>query len=119
MEKTYGIAPTDGRIYEPASGNVPQEDIWETSSYLDFAPQVMGHLRSEFGNEVHLLHDVHPRLAPMEAARLGAALEPYRMFSIEDSTPAEDQSAYRLIRQHTTTRSRSARSSTACGTASV
>ena len=23
-EKTYGIAPTDGRIYEPASGNVPQ-----------------------------------------------------------------------------------------------
>ncbi len=103
LEKTYGIAPTDGRIYEPASGKAPQEDIWESSYYLDFAPQVMAHLRSEFGYEVHLLHDVHHRLTPTEAARLGASLEPYRMFWIEDPTPAEDQSAFRLIRQHTTT----------------
>ena len=103
LEKTYGIAPTDGKIYEPASGNVPQEDIWETSYYLDFAPQVMAYLRSEFGYEVHLLHDVHHRLTPIEAGRLGASLEPYRMFWIEDPTPAEDQSAFRLIRQHTTT----------------
>src|SRR5881409_2309984 len=29
LEKTYGIAPADGRTYEPASGNVPQEDLWE------------------------------------------------------------------------------------------
>ena len=27
----------------------PQQDIWETSYYLDFAPQVMAHLRREFG----------------------------------------------------------------------
>ena len=33
------------QIYEPASGNVPQEDIWETSYYLDFAPEVMARLR--------------------------------------------------------------------------
>ena len=64
---------------------------------------MMAHLRSEFGNAVHLLHDVHHRLTPIEAGRLGAALEPYRMFWIEDPTPAEDQSAFRLIRQHTTT----------------
>ena len=39
LEKTYGIAPSDGKIYEPASGKAPQEDIWETSCYLDFAPR--------------------------------------------------------------------------------
>ena len=72
--------------YEPASGNVPQEEIWETSYYLDFAAGD-GHLRSEFGYEVHLLHDVHHRLTPIEAGRLGASLEPYRMFWIEDPTP--------------------------------
>jgi len=103
LEKTYGIAPTDGNIYEPASGNVPQGDIWESSYYLDFLPEVMARLRSEFGYQVHLLHDVHHRLTPIEAGRLGASLEPYRMFWIEDPTPAEDQSAFRLIRQHTTT----------------
>ena len=51
----------------------------------------------------HLLHDVHHRLTPIEAARLGKALEPYRLFWLEDATPAENQEAFRLIRQHTTT----------------
>jgi mannonate dehydratase len=103
IEKTYGIAPADGRLYEPASGAVPQEDTWETTAYLDFAPIMMAHLREEFGYKVHVLHDVHHRLTPIEAGRLGASLEPYRPFWIEDPTPAEDQSAFRLIRQHTTT----------------
>ncbi|MCY7288116.1 MAG: D-galactonate dehydratase family protein, partial [Cryobacterium sp.] len=103
LEKTYGIAAADGKVYEPASGNRPQEDTWETSAYLDYAPPVMAHLREEFGYRVHLLHDVHHRLSPIEAGRLGASLEPYRMFWMEDPTPAEDQSAFRLIRQHTTT----------------
>jgi len=101
LEKTYGIAPTDGRIYEPASGNVPQEDTWETSGYLDFAPKVMAHVRSDFGYGVHLLHDVHHRLTPMEAARLGESLRPYRPFWIEDPTPAENQRAFELLRSHT------------------
>ena len=107
VEKTYGIAPAgdkaDGRIYEPASGNLPQEDTWETSAYLDFAPKMIAHVREQFGDQLHVLHDVHHRLSPIEAGRLGTALEPYRMFWIEDPTPAEDQSAFRLIRQHTTT----------------
>ena len=44
-----GSRPTDGTIYEPASGNLPQEDIWETGAYLDFAPTVMAHVREQFG----------------------------------------------------------------------
>jgi mannonate dehydratase len=60
-------------------------------------------LRREFGSEPHLLHDVHHRLRPIEAARLGHALEPYRLFWMEDPTPAENQESFRLIRQHTTT----------------
>jgi mannonate dehydratase len=103
LATTYGVAPTDGRIYEPASGNRPQEEVWETSAYLDFAPRMMAHLREEFGFGVHLVHDVHHRLSPIEAGRLGAALEAYRLFWMEDPTPAEDQSAFRLIRHHTTT----------------
>ncbi len=51
----------------------------------------------------HLLHDVHHRLTPIEAARLGKALEPYALFWLEDATPAENQEAFRLIRQHTVT----------------
>ena len=103
LDKTYGIAGADSKVYEPASGNMPHEDTWETGSYLDFVPQMMAHLRRQFGYRVHLLHDVHHRLSPNEAGRLGASLEPYRMFWMEDPTPAEDQGAFRVIRQHTTT----------------
>ncbi|MET0887974.1 MAG: D-mannonate dehydratase ManD, partial [Mycetocola sp.] len=102
VDKTYGI-PAAGAYYEPASGALPQEDSWESTAYLDFAPRLFEFVREEFGFGVHVLHDVHHRLTPIEAGRLGASLEPYRPFWMEDPTPAEDQSAFRLIRQHTTT----------------
>ena len=46
---------------------------------------------------------MHHRLTPIEAGRLGKSLEPYNLFWMEDATPAENQEAFRLIRQHTTT----------------
>ena len=60
-------------------------------------------MRQEFGPELPLLHDVHHRLAPIEAAKLGKRLEPYDLFWLEDCTPAENQQGLRLVRQHTTT----------------
>ena len=59
--------------------------------------------REALGWDVHLLHDIHHRLTPIEAARLGRDLEPYRLFWMEDATPADHPEAFRLIRQHTTT----------------
>src|SRR5205823_13236954 len=56
-----------------------------------------------YGYDFHLLHDAHHRLTPIEAARLGKDSEPFRLFWIEDATPAENQESFRLIRQHTTT----------------
>jgi mannonate dehydratase len=89
--------------YEPADATLPTETQWDTAKYLDFAPRIFETLRKNFGSEPHLLHDVHHRLTPVEAAHLGKSLEPYRLFWMEDATPAENQEAFRLIRQHTTT----------------
>jgi mannonate dehydratase len=60
-------------------------------------------VRERFGFGFHLLHDVHHRLTPIEAARFGKSVEGCRLFWMEDPTPAENQEAFRLIRQHTTT----------------
>src|SRR3546814_11736832 len=65
-----------------------------------FRSKLFERLRMAHGDEIELLHDVHHRLTPIEAARLGKALEPYRLFWLEDATPAENQEAFRLIRQH-------------------
>ena len=99
---TYGIG-SDGDRYEPASAGLPEETRWSTRNYLDHAPELFAEIRRVHGNGFDLLHDVHHRLSPIEAAGLGKALEPYRLLYLEDPTPAEDQTAFRLIRQHTTT----------------
>lgn len=102
MASTYGVSG-DKYFYEPADADLPTENIWSTTRYLRVVPELFAAAREALGWDVHLLHDVHHRLTPIEAARLGKDLEPYRPFWIEDATPAEDQEAFRLIRQHTTT----------------
>ena len=66
-------------------------------------PKLFEKLRDTYGSDDHLLHDGHHRYTPLEAATLGKALEPYRLFWLEDCTPAENQEAFKLGRQHTTT----------------
>lgn len=101
LSGVYGIAKE--KFYEPATRGLPQESVWSTEAYLDFVPSLFEALRVKHGMGPHLLHDVHHRLTPIEAARLGKSLEPYRLFWMEDPTPAENQDAFRLIRQHTVT----------------
>ncbi|MBT9329422.1 D-mannonate dehydratase ManD [Paracidobacterium acidisoli] len=102
MSGTYGV-PKGGKAYEPAERGLPAESLWSTEKYLRFAPNLFEKLRVEIGPEIHLLHDVHHRLTPIEAARLGKALEPYHLFWMEDPVPAELQEGFELIRKHTTT----------------
>jgi len=102
LPTTYGVGR--GKMYyEPAEKNAPVENAWSTERYLDFVPKLFERVRREFGSEVHLLHDVHHRLTPIEAARLGKSLEPYHLFWLEDPVPAELPESFRWIRRHTTT----------------
>ncbi len=102
LDGSYGVS-TDKLFYEPATAGRPLETTWATEPYLDIVPQLFAALRERFGFDLALLHDVHHRLTPIEAARLGKALEDYRLFWLEDPTPAENQESFRLIRQHTVT----------------
>ncbi len=102
LPSVYGVGKP-GETYEPASSDVPDEAVWDTSLYLDSVPRVFADLRDEFGPTLKLLHDVHHRLTPIEAARLGRGLEPYALTWMEDPVRAELQDGFRLIRQHTTT----------------
>lgn len=105
LAKVYGIgAPAEsGASYEPANGHArPDEEVWDTGEYLRHMPGVFAAVRAEFGPAMPILHDVHHRLTPMEAARLGKSLEEFNPFWIEDPTPAENQTVFRTIRQHTT-----------------
>ncbi|OIJ62612.1 D-mannonate dehydratase ManD [Streptomyces mangrovisoli] len=111
FESVYGVAASGGGDrydYEPARPTSddrprPTVETWDTRAYLRHLPTVFEAVRAEFGPELPLLHDGHHRMRPIEAARLGKSLEPYDLFWLEDATPAEDPSALRWIRHHTTT----------------
>jgi mannonate dehydratase len=102
VKKAYGVSSLKN-AYEPAESELPAETVWATPKYLDIAPKLFERLRKDHGPEIELLHDVHHRLTPIEAARLARDLEPYRLFWLEDATPAENQRSFELIRKHSVT----------------
>ena len=102
LTSTYGVGR--GRLhYEAAEKGLPPENLWSTEKYLLHVPKLFEALRVKYGGDVHLLHDAHHRLTPIEAARLGKSLEPYHLFWLEDAVTGELQEGYRIVRQHTTT----------------
>jgi mannonate dehydratase len=64
LASTYGVAK-DKMYDEPAEKALPPENSWSTEKYLLHIPKLFESLRVKFGDEVHLLHDVH-RLTPIE-----------------------------------------------------
>ena len=102
LKKNYGVTK-EKYAYEPAESELPTETVWSTPAYLRSTPELFDRLRRDHGEEIELLHDVHHRLTPLEAARLAKDLEPYRLFWLEDPTPAENQAAFELIRRHSVT----------------
>ena len=108
LGSVYGVASGGGSgpryDYEPARRTaVPIEESWDARAYLRHVPAVFEAVRNKVGPELPLLHDVHHRLTPIQAATLGKSLEQFDLFWMEDCTPAENQEALRLVRRHTTT----------------
>jgi mannonate dehydratase len=101
IEEMYGVPRAQqGRD----GGGLPYEEPgWSTEKYLRFTPKLFAQARDALGFDVHLLHDAHHRLTPIEAGWLGKRLEEHQLFWLEDAVPAELQDSFRLIRQHTTT----------------
>lgn len=100
----YGVAAQkdNSKNFITQFGSLPDEETWDTDKYLRYMPIVFEKIRERFGDDLKILHDVHHRLLPREAAAFGKEIEKFRLYWMEDPTPAEDQSALRLIRQHTT-----------------
>jgi mannonate dehydratase len=101
VDHAYGV-PRGGRPYEPAEPGLPKEYFWDTVRYLNSVPKLFDRLRAVYGADLHLLHDVHHRCTPIEAARLGKELEPYHPFWLEDPVSGELQEGLRLFRTHST-----------------
>ena len=76
---------------------------FDPDAYARSIPRLFEHLRNELGFNVELLHDIHERVAPIEAIRMAKQLEPYRLFFLEDAIAPEHIEWFKMLRQQTST----------------
>lgn len=73
----YGIAAKgeDSKHFITQFGSVPEEEKWGREKYLRYMRVVIEKNRERFGPDLKVLHDLHHRLLPREAAAFGKEIE--------------------------------------------
>jgi mannonate dehydratase len=87
----------------PAPDGAPPGEYYDPRAYMLGVERLFDHLRSELGDGVQLLHDVHERLSPIDAIGLAKRLEPHKLFFLEDPLSPEDLEWFRILRAQTST----------------
>ena len=77
--------------------------VFEPAVYMRRALKMLEACRKEFGDEIELLHDVHERVSPNQAVQFAKAVEPLRLFFLEDALSPEDIAYFRQIRSQCAT----------------
>ncbi len=97
---TYGTNETGGKKPLPENQRV---ELFEPGPYARLVPCLFDHLRTQLGDEVELVHDVHERVPPILAIQMAKDLEPYRLFFLEDPFSPEDIGYFQHLRAQSST----------------
>lgn len=73
----------------------------DSRQYMRDTVKLFEGIREREGYDVELVHDVHERIAPIEAIQLAKELEPFKLFFLEDALPIEQLEWFRRLREQT------------------
>jgi mannonate dehydratase len=76
---------------------------YDPDGYARSIPALFDYVRSKIGFDLFLLHDIHERITPIDAVRMAKALEPYRLFFLEDPLAPDQIEWFRRIREQCAT----------------
>jgi mannonate dehydratase len=101
----YGVggATTSAEVEKMRPEGVAPSPVFEPTPYVNRTIEMFDFLRKKIGFDVELLHDVHERVPPAQALVLAKAVEPYRLFFLEDPFAPEDVGWFEVMRKQTTT----------------
>ncbi|HUG92909.1 MAG TPA: enolase C-terminal domain-like protein [Planctomycetaceae bacterium] len=99
-QATYGTLRAGGDSAVPDN---QRTQTFEPGPYVRMVPKLFEHLRTQLGDDVELLHDVHERVPPILAMQMARDLEPYRPFFLEDPFSPEDVGYFEHLRRLTST----------------
>jgi mannonate dehydratase len=94
----YGSGAGEARVEA-----LHQAPVFEPAAYMRRALKLLEECRKQLGEEVELLHDVHERVSPIQGVQFAKAVEPLRLFFLEDPLSPEDIAYFRHIRQQCST----------------
>ncbi len=97
-EAGYGSSRSERKVEALHSG-----PVFEPADYFRRATSMLAECRKQLGDEVELLHDMHERVPPLMAVQFAKAVEPLRLFFLEDALSPEDIAYFRMIRQQSAT----------------
>ena len=84
----------------------------DSRSYIRNTVKLFEGIRNKLGYEINLVHDVHERIAPIEAIKLARELEPFDLLFLEDPVPIEQTDWLARMREQTPYQSQKASCST-------
>jgi mannonate dehydratase len=77
--------------------------VFDSAAQWRASVKLIEEARKALGEEVELLHDMYERYTPNQAVQFAKAVEPYRLFFLEDPLSPEDIAYFRQIRQNCAT----------------
>jgi mannonate dehydratase len=89
-----GVAPVAGLTPGP---------VFEPAYYVRRAMKLFEQCRTELGEEIELLHDVHERVSPSQGVQFCKEAERFKLFFVEDPVSPEDIAYFRQIRAQCST----------------
>lgn len=94
----YGAAHDDA-LFKP----LHDKPLFEPAYQMRRGLKLLEICRTELGDTVELLHDIHERLTPNQAVQFCKEAEKFRMFFLEDPLSPEDLGYFKQIRQNCAT----------------
>lgn len=76
---------------------------YDPRTYTRRALELLGHVRTTFGPDLEILHDVHERLPLPQALEFAKQVEPLRLFFLEDLVAPEEPEWLDIVRANCTT----------------
>ena len=93
--ETYGNTPKTAPI------GAHKGVYLDSRKYIRDTVKLFEEIRSRIGYDMELVHDVHERIAPIDAIKLAKELEPFDLFFLEDPVPLEQIGWLKNLREQT------------------
>lgn len=81
----------------------PDGAYYDPRAYCRNMLNMIEHVRSNVGDQIELLHDIHERLQPIDAVQFAKDVEQFKLFFLEDALAPEDIEWFERIREQCAT----------------